>query len=130
MDQQNAPSDVTADGQAWASLGIYSLPAGEGNSITVSLSDAADGLVIADAVRPAAIDYAPTVVATAPVNVPQGTTDSSLNLGTVFNNPNGPLSQLTFTVEANSNSTLVPATWIEDQTLEFAAAPGLSGTRT
>ena len=75
-----------------------------------------------------AIDYAPTVISTAPVNVPQGTTDASLNLAAVFNNPNGPLSQLTFSVVGNSNASLVPAAWVEDQTLEFAAAQGLSGT--
>ena len=135
MNQQNAPSDLTADGQGWASLGTFALPSplaplpgGEGNTLTVSLSDDADGIVVADAVRLAVVNYAPTVLSTAPVNVPQGTTDSSLNLASVFNNPNGPLSQLTFTVETNSNSALVPAAWVEDQTLEFAAAPGLSGT--
>ncbi len=135
INQQNAPSDVTADGQGWASLGTFTLPSplaplpeGAGNTLVVSLSDDTDGIVVADAVRLAVVDLAPTVVATAPVNVPQGTTDSSLNLASVFNNPNGPLSQLTFTIEANSNSALVPAAWVEDQTLEFAAAPGLSGT--
>ncbi len=126
---------TTPDGQGWASLGTFALPSplaplpgGEGNTLTVSLSDNADGIVVADAVRLAVVDLAPTVLSTAPVNVPQGTTDSSLNLASVFNNPNGPLSQLTFTVETNSNSALVPAAWVEDQTLEFAAAPGLSGT--
>ena len=135
MDQQNAPSDVTADGQAWASLGTFTVPSplapprrGRGTASRSACPTPPTVWSIADAVCLAAIDYAPTVVATAPVNVPQGTTDSSLNLGAVFNNPNGPLSQLTFTVEANSNSTLVPAAWVEDQTLEFAAAPGLSGT--
>ena len=135
VNQQLAPSDATADGQNWASLCTLTLPSplaplpeGEGNTLTVSLSDAADGIVVADAVRLVAIDYAPTVLSTAPVNMPQGTTDSSLNLAAVFNNPNGPLSQLTFTVVGNSNATLVPAAWIEDQTLEFAAAQGLSGT--
>ncbi len=48
MNQQNAPSDATADGQGWASLGTFTVQSGR---LTVSLSDNADGLVVADAVR-------------------------------------------------------------------------------
>ena len=74
------------------------------------------------------LSVTPTVLPISAVNVLPGTTDSSVNLAAVINNPNGPLSQLTFTVVANSNQSLVPAAWIEDQTLEFAAVQGKSGT--
>ena len=74
------------------------------------------------------LSVAPTVLPISAVRSAPGTTDSSVNLAAVINNPNGPLSQLTFTVVANSNQSLVPAAWIEDQTLEFAAVQGKSGT--
>ncbi len=48
VDQRVAPDDVTAAGVAWESLGVY-VP--DGRSLTVRLSDDADGNVIADAVR-------------------------------------------------------------------------------
>ena len=49
VDQQTAPDDLVADGQGWASLGVYAIHQGV---LTVQISDSgANGYVAADAVR-------------------------------------------------------------------------------
>ncbi len=48
VNQQVAPNGFTADGATWLSLGEFTVTSG---SVTVRLSDAANGFVIADAVR-------------------------------------------------------------------------------
>ena len=50
VNQRIAPSGLTVDGATWQNLGQLTIPSGQ-NSLTVSLSDAANGFVIADAVR-------------------------------------------------------------------------------
>ena len=47
MNQQFAPSDATIGGQGWESLGTYTAASG---TLNVSLSDNADGVVVANAV--------------------------------------------------------------------------------
>ena len=47
MNQQFAPSDATIAGQGWESLGTYTAASG---TLNVSLSDNADGVVVANAV--------------------------------------------------------------------------------
>ena len=46
--QRHAPSDALVDGQVWESLGTYQIDNG---TLTVELSDDANGIVIADAIR-------------------------------------------------------------------------------
>jgi autotransporter-associated beta strand protein len=48
VNQQVAPSDTTIDGQGWESLGQYTVDSG---SLAVQLSDNADGIVAANAIR-------------------------------------------------------------------------------
>ncbi len=48
VDQQAAPDDFTDQGTAWETLGTYTIT---GDTLRVELSDAANGLLIADAVR-------------------------------------------------------------------------------
>ena len=47
MNQQFAPTDATIGGQGWESLGTFAAPSG---TLNVSLSDNADGIVVADAI--------------------------------------------------------------------------------
>jgi hypothetical protein len=73
VDQQVEPNDFTDSGAAWERIGVITPT---GNTVTVRLSDLADGFVIADAVR-----IAPTTVVAAPEiavsvdggNLPDGT---------------------------------------------------------
>ena len=54
VDQQTAPDDLVADGQGWASLGVYAIHQGV---LTVQISDSgANGYVAADAVRIEKVD--------------------------------------------------------------------------
>lgn len=48
VDEQTAPTGVTADGQNWQLLGTYYIGSGQ---MTVQLSDDANGTVVADAIR-------------------------------------------------------------------------------
>ena len=48
MNQQFAPGDTTIDGQSWASLGVFTASSG---TLVVGLSDNANGIVDADAIR-------------------------------------------------------------------------------
>jgi hypothetical protein len=48
VNQQQAPSDFTDQGVGWKNLGTFTVT---GNTLTVTLSNAANGYVIADAVR-------------------------------------------------------------------------------
>ena len=48
MNQQFAPTDATIDGRGWESLGVYTATSG---TLNVSLSDNADGIVVADGIR-------------------------------------------------------------------------------
>ena len=48
MNQQFAPGDATIDGQNWASLGVFTAASG---TLVIGLSDNADGIVDADAIR-------------------------------------------------------------------------------
>ncbi len=48
VDQQAAPDDFTDQGTTWETLGTYTIT---GDTLVVKLSDAANGLLIADAVR-------------------------------------------------------------------------------
>jgi hypothetical protein len=48
VNQRGAPTSFRADGSMWQDLGTFAVP---GNSLVVQLSNAADGFVIADAVR-------------------------------------------------------------------------------
>jgi uncharacterized delta-60 repeat protein/RHS repeat-associated protein len=62
INQQFAPDEVTVDGQPWESLGVYQFSSGK---LVVSLSDDANGYVIADAVRIVevpAVTQTPTVI--------------------------------------------------------------------
>ncbi len=64
VNQQMVPTDATGDGMAWQNLGVY--PAGSGD-LNVTLGDAANGFVIANAVCLAAVPAttaAPSVVCT------------------------------------------------------------------
>ncbi len=68
LDQKNAPSDATIDGQGWESLGVYTITTG---TLAVQLSDAgADGYVAADAVR--LVDVTPPPPPPAPAVVGNG----------------------------------------------------------
>ena len=48
MNQQFAPGDATIDGQNWASLGVFTAASG---TLVIGLSDNANGIVDADAIR-------------------------------------------------------------------------------
>ena len=48
LNQQSTPTDMTIDGQAWQSIGVYDAASGK---LVIQLSDDANGNVVADAVR-------------------------------------------------------------------------------
>ena len=58
LNQQSAPDQGTLDGQDWQSLGVFRAEEG---SLTVRLSDAANGYVVADAICAVEIPAATTV---------------------------------------------------------------------
>ena len=73
VDQQTPPDDLVADGQGWASLGVYAIHQGV---LTVQISDSgANGYVVADAVRidpvqvPVALNDSYTVAESTPQTV-------------------------------------------------------------
>ena len=57
MNQQFAPTDATIDGQGWQSLGVYTASSG---TLTVGLSDNANGVVVANAIRIVQVEPATT----------------------------------------------------------------------
>ena len=79
INQQVAPDDFTADGVAWERLGIVTVTGGAG-TITVVLSDDANQIVIADAVRIDPIFGAEITVLDGTTVINQGGT---LNFGNV-----------------------------------------------
>ena len=56
LNQQNAPDDFTDQDSVWESLGVHSAA---GSSLRIELADAANGFVIADAVRIERLDLPP-----------------------------------------------------------------------
>jgi hypothetical protein len=76
MNQQSAPDDFTDAGATWETIGTYTIT---GTTLVVQLSDDADGLVIADAIRIEAVTplLAAGLPATATDVAPLTTTDLS-----------------------------------------------------
>ncbi len=68
VDQQEAPNDLSADGANWKDLGSVVV---SGGTLQVQLSDDADGLVIADAVRIERLSNTIVSVAASPSSVPE-----------------------------------------------------------
>ena len=80
FDQRVAPDDVQAEDHAWEQLGTFTITSG---TLVVELSNAADGFVIADAVRVVTWEdaYPPAVVSFTP---PADATDVALDTDLVI----------------------------------------------
>ncbi len=107
IDQQAAPNDFTANGSFWEELpGVFTIT---GSTLTVQLTDDANGYVIADAVRIQRLVDPEIQVTQGGVNVPDNT--GTADFGELFANQTTPL---TFTVTnvggANLTLTSVPVT--------------------
>lgn len=74
MNQQNEPDDLTATGSVWELLGIYTSSA---STLKVSLTDLANGYVIADAVRIEAFSSPPPTISIADASRLEGDSGSS-----------------------------------------------------
>ena len=106
VNQRVAPSDVTLDGLAWKSLGVFVLESG---SARVRLTDQANGFVTADAVRLVCLNAAPVATELAPITVEEDAAPTTIDLTQVFADDQG-VAGLTFAVVGNTNAALVQVT--------------------
>jgi len=77
VNQQRTPSDRTANGTVWEDLGTFTVA--DGTTLTVALTDDAEGIVIADAVRIQPLQNPQIVVAKQHVQLQNG--ESSIDFG-------------------------------------------------
>ncbi|KKK65947.1 hypothetical protein LCGC14_2969020, partial [marine sediment metagenome] len=127
VDQRDLVLDHYAEDRFWQRLDYVAADSG---TLTVELTAATSGWLIADAVM---IDVTPvnnTPTVTAPIGqitVDEDAADTQIDLSTVFDDVEP--GALTYTVEGNTNGSLVAAT-IDADTLTLDYQPNLNGTAT